>query len=150
MVTYDSTVTGGNGIAEPAEYELPEGRLALAGATLSRRLENGQGIWRLELPTPSGEPFVVEQAGGPVTPPKEVRKAIPAFLRGDGPRIVDPEAEPREELAAVDVDHALSLDPALGEVSPYDDDRLDPLATPGTSLERVAQARGSCAKPALR
>jgi len=97
MVTYDSTVTDGNGIAEPAEYELPEGRLALAGATLSRRLENGQGIWRLELPTPSGEPFVVEQAGGPVTPPKEVRKAIPAFLRGDGPRIVDPEAEPREE-----------------------------------------------------
>ena len=48
----------------------------------------------------------------------------------------------------MDVDHAVSLDPALEEVSPYDDDRLDPLATAGTSLKRVAQARGSCAKPA--
>ena len=72
MVTYDSTVTGGNGIAEPAEYELPEGRLALAGATLSRRLENGQGIWRLELPTPSGEPFVDRPQDARADPRKRV------------------------------------------------------------------------------
>ena len=97
MVTYDSQVNDENGSPEPAQYELPEGRLALAGATLSRRLENGQGIWRLELPMPSGDPFVVEEAGGPATPPKEVRKALPAFLRGDGPRLVDPADEPREQ-----------------------------------------------------
>lgn len=97
MVTYDSTVNGTNGVPEPAEYELPEGRLALAGVKLSRRLENGQGIWRLELPLSSGEAFVVEQAGGPVTPPKEVRKAIPAFLRGDGPHVVGPGEELLEE-----------------------------------------------------
>jgi CHAD domain-containing protein len=81
-------VTSENGFAEVAYYDLPERRLALAGATLSRRLENGKGVWRLELPRPSGEPLRVEQLGGPATPPAEVRRLLPAFLRGSGPELV--------------------------------------------------------------
>ncbi|HEY7017095.1 MAG TPA: CHAD domain-containing protein [Gaiellaceae bacterium] len=89
-------MAGENGAAEVVLYDLPEGRLALAGATLSRRLENGQGIWRLELPRPAGEPLVVEQLGGPATPPPDVRNVLPAFLRGSGPERIEAVAEPSE------------------------------------------------------
>jgi len=87
---YDRTMTV-DGVSEVVFYDLPERRLARAGLTLSRRLENGQGVWYLELPRVDGEPFVVEQIGGPVTPPPEVRRVLPAFLRnGSGPeRIAD-------------------------------------------------------------
>lgn len=74
--------------AEVAYYDLPERRLALAGVTLSRWLENGKGLWRLELPRPDGKPYRVEQPGGPATPPADVRRVIPAFLRGSGPELV--------------------------------------------------------------
>lgn len=93
-----------NGVAEVVFYDLPERRLARAGLTLSRRLENGKGVWHLELPRPDGEPFVVEQVGGPVTPPPEVRRVLPAFLRnGSGPeRIADGlEPEPTESEDAI-------------------------------------------------
>jgi CHAD domain-containing protein len=77
-------------ISEVVRYDLPERRLTLAGATLCRRLEHGKGIWRLELPRPDGPPFVVEEAGGPVTPPPEVRRVLPAYLRnGSGPERLD-------------------------------------------------------------
>ncbi len=62
-------------------YEVGDRRLARAGATLSRRLENGNGIWRLELPRPSGTSLTVEQPGGPVAPPERIAR-LPAFLRG--------------------------------------------------------------------
>ena len=29
-------------------YDVPQRRLELAGVTLSRRMENGKGVWRLE------------------------------------------------------------------------------------------------------
>jgi CHAD domain-containing protein len=84
-----------DGVSEVVFYDLPERRLARAGLTLSRRLENGQGVWHLELPRRGGEPFVVEQVGGPVTPPPEVRRVLPAFLRnGSGPERVAEALEP--------------------------------------------------------
>src|SRR6187397_2380407 len=62
-------------------------------------VENGQGVWRLEAPRPPGErPLVVEQLGGPVTPPREVSSVLPAFLRGSEVARVDstpPAKEPR-------------------------------------------------------
>jgi CHAD domain-containing protein len=154
VVTYDSTVNGTNGIPEPAEYELPEGRLALAGVKLSRRLENGQGIWRLELPLSSGEPFVVEQAGGPVTPPKEVRRAIPAFLRGDGPHVVGPGDEPLDDAR----DDAIGrlrkmLQAQYGELLRHDPAvrlDLDPEAAHGMRVAaRRARAMLGAARPIL-
>jgi CHAD domain-containing protein len=84
-----------DGVSEVVFYDLPERRLARAGLTLSRRLENGKGVWPLEVPRVDGEPFVVEQVGGPVTPPPEVRRVLPAFLRnGSGPERVADGAEP--------------------------------------------------------
>ena len=79
---------GASGSFEVAFYETVESRLARAGATLSRRLENGRGIWRFSLPRDEGEPLVVEQTGGPVAPPKRVGEVLPAFLRGDEPEAV--------------------------------------------------------------
>src|SRR4029453_14405273 len=62
---------------------VPQRRLGLAGVTLSRRMENGKGVWRLEAPRLRGEePLVVEQLGGPVSPPRGVSSVLPAFLRG--------------------------------------------------------------------
>jgi CHAD domain-containing protein len=93
-----------DGVSEVVFYDLPERRLARAGLTLSRHLERGQGVWHLELPRRDGEPFVVEQVGGPVTPPSEVRRVLPAFLRnGSGPERVadDPEPEPVEADDAI-------------------------------------------------
>ena len=78
-----------NGVAEVTHYDLPERRLELVGATLSRRLEHGKGIWRLELPRDDDEPLVVEQLGGPVTPPADVARVLPAFLRGANPERLD-------------------------------------------------------------
>ena len=78
-----------NGVSEVAHYDLPERRLELAGATLSRRLEHGKGIWRLELPRDDDKPLVVEQLGGPVTPPADVARVLPAFLRGANPERLD-------------------------------------------------------------
>jgi CHAD domain-containing protein len=74
------TIDGVNS-AEVTYYDVPERRLALAALTLSRSLENGKGLWRLELPRSNGDSLRVEQAGGPARPPVEVRRVMPAFLR---------------------------------------------------------------------
>src|SRR5262245_45313414 len=58
-------------------------------------MENGKGVWRLEAPRLQGEnPLVVEQLGGPVTPPREVTAVLPAFLRGSSVEQVQPRDEP--------------------------------------------------------
>jgi len=76
-------------------YDVPQRRLELAGVTLSRRLEDGKGVWRLEAPRLHGEePLVVERLGGPVTPPRDVTAVLPAFLRGSSVEQVQPRAEP--------------------------------------------------------
>jgi CHAD domain-containing protein len=71
-----------------AYYEAGDRRLARAGATLSRRIENGHGIWRLELPRVGGELLELEQAGDSGAPPERITGAIPAFLRGSDPEPV--------------------------------------------------------------
>ena len=74
-----------NAVFEVSFYDLPGRRLALAGATLSRRLDNGRGIWRLEAPRPDGALLELEGLGGPMALPKQIGRALPAFLRGDRP-----------------------------------------------------------------
>jgi CHAD domain-containing protein len=79
----------GNGsVFRVAYYEAGDRRLARAGATLSRRLENGDGIWRLELPRLGGDRLELEQAGDLGAPPERIAGAIPAFLRGSEPEPV--------------------------------------------------------------
>ena len=48
----------------------------------------------------------------------------------------------------MEVHHTVSLESALRELSPNDDDGLDPLAPTDVSLERVAQSCGGYSKPA--
>jgi CHAD domain-containing protein len=67
---------------EAVFHEVGEHRLARAGATLSRRLQNGKGIWRLSIPRLGDDRLELEQAGGPASPPARIRRALPAFLRG--------------------------------------------------------------------
>ena len=69
-------------------YEAGDRRLARAGATLSRRIEHGTGIWRLELPRLGDERLQLEQAGEPGAPPARIADALPAFLRGSEPEPV--------------------------------------------------------------
>ena len=76
---------GDNAVFEVSFYDLPGRRLTLAGATLSRRLDNGRGIWRLEAPRPDGALLELEGLGGPMALPKQIGRALPAFLRGDRP-----------------------------------------------------------------
>lgn len=86
----------GDDVDAAVAYDVPQRRLALAGVALSRRMENGKGVWRLEAPRLPGEdPLVVEQLGGPVTPPREVTSVLPAFLRGSEVTRVD--STPREK-----------------------------------------------------
>jgi CHAD domain-containing protein len=66
-------------------YDVVERRLTRAGATLSRRIENGRGVWRLVVPRHGDERLEVTQAGGPAAPPARLRRALPAFLRGHQP-----------------------------------------------------------------
>jgi CHAD domain-containing protein len=71
-----------------AYYEAGDRRLARAGATLSRRMENGHGMWRLELPRLGGERLQLEQAGDPGAPPARIAGALSAFFRGSEPEPV--------------------------------------------------------------
>jgi CHAD domain-containing protein len=78
-------VPGESSTFDVAYYEVPERRLTRAGVTLSRRLENGKGIWRLDLPRLDGERLELEQTGGPARPPDRIGDLLPAFLRGTDP-----------------------------------------------------------------
>ena len=89
----------GDAVNGAVGYDVPQRRLELAGVTLSRRMENGKGVWRLEAPRLQGEePLVVEQAGGPVTPPRDVTAVLPAFLRGSSVEQVQPGPEVRKQV----------------------------------------------------
>jgi len=79
--------------SEVARYDVPAGRLSLAGVSLTRGLEQGNGVWRLELPRPKGaEPHVLETTGGPLPPDGDLADVLAAFLRGTELQRVDADA----------------------------------------------------------
>jgi CHAD domain-containing protein len=89
LVTVRSgAVAGENGTSELAFYDVPERRLTRAGATLSRRLENGKGIWQLELPHGEEGYKQLEQPGAPAAPPSRIARALKAFLRNGQPELI--------------------------------------------------------------
>ena len=63
-------------------YDTARGRLDQAGFTLSRRLENGQGIWRLRVTCDGASTLELEALGGPAEPPDELRELITAASAG--------------------------------------------------------------------
>ena len=63
-------------------YDTARGRLDQAGFTLSRRLENGQGIWRLRVTCDGASTLDLEALGGPAEPPDELRELITAASAG--------------------------------------------------------------------
>jgi CHAD domain-containing protein len=69
-------------------YDVAERRITRAGATLSRRIVNGKGIWQLELERTNGSYSQLEQPGGPGSPPSKIARALPALLRADEPEPV--------------------------------------------------------------
>src|SRR5919201_1669309 len=77
-----------NGTLQLSYYDVPERRLSRAGATLSRRLEKGKGVWRFELERPDGGLARLEQPGGPSGPPSRMARALPALLRTEEPERV--------------------------------------------------------------
>ena len=120
-----------------AYYEAGDRRLARAGATLSRRMENGHGIWRLELPRLGGERLQLEQVGDPGAPPARIVDAIPAFLRGS-----EPEPVVRLQVARDDGDLRAKVLEGLqaGELGTKDvalDDRLGGKASSRDPIRRL-------------
>lgn len=85
----------GEGTLELSYYDVSGRRLIRAGATLSRRLQKGKGIWRLELPRLDGSQAELEQPGGPTSPPSRIARSLVGLLRGS-------EAEPVVRLRLPD------------------------------------------------
>jgi CHAD domain-containing protein len=77
-----------NGTFELAYYDVPERRITRAGATLSRRLENGKGIWQLELPRGEEGYAQIEQPGAPAAPPSKIARALKALIRSGPPELI--------------------------------------------------------------
>jgi CHAD domain-containing protein len=61
-------------------YDTPERRLARAGITLRRRMENGNNIWELVLPR-EPEPRILDARGGPVGPPPLLARLLSGIVR---------------------------------------------------------------------
>jgi CHAD domain-containing protein len=81
-------VTAKTRTQELTYYDVAERRITRAGATLSRRIVNGKGIWQLELERTDGSYAQLEQPGGPGSPPSKIARALPALLRADEPEAV--------------------------------------------------------------
>ncbi len=79
-------MTAKSGTHELSYYDVPERRVTRAGATLSRRLEKGKGIWQLEVERPDGTYAQLEQPGGPAAAPSKLARALPALLREAEPQ----------------------------------------------------------------
>ena len=62
-------------------YDTPERRLARAGITLRRRLENGNNVWELELPR-EPEALNLDAPGGPSGPPPVLARLLTGVVRG--------------------------------------------------------------------
>jgi CHAD domain-containing protein len=61
-------------------YDVPGGSLATAGITLRRRVEHGNGVWQLKLPSEDAR-LELEADGGPAAPPDELLRLLRAHLR---------------------------------------------------------------------
>ena len=61
-------------------YDTPERRLARAGITLCRRMENGNNVWELVLPR-DPEPRVLDARGGPAGPPPLLARLLSGIVR---------------------------------------------------------------------
>jgi CHAD domain-containing protein len=64
-----------------SSYDTADIRLARAGITLRRRVENRKGVWQLKLPRGIAR-LELEVPGGPGDPPVEILDLLPAYLRG--------------------------------------------------------------------
>jgi CHAD domain-containing protein len=62
-------------------YDSEGFRLARAGITLRRRVENGAGAWQLKLPRGPAR-LEIELKGGPAGPPAPIANALAGVLRG--------------------------------------------------------------------
>src|SRR5690349_6258785 len=62
-------------------HDTPDGRLARAGITLRRRVENGTSRWQLKLPRDDYR-LEVEARGGPAPVPPAFQAALSAVTRG--------------------------------------------------------------------
>lgn len=63
-------------------HDTPGRRLARHGATLRHRLEEGVGLWQLELPR-GASLIVLEENGPPARPPAAFLDLLPAYVRGE-------------------------------------------------------------------
>jgi CHAD domain-containing protein len=61
--------------------DTPGLRLAAAGITLRRRLENGRNLWQLKLPRGGDDRLEVEEPGGPGAPPQAFVEALAGVVR---------------------------------------------------------------------
>jgi CHAD domain-containing protein len=62
-------------------YDTAGYRLAAAGVTLRRRVEQGKGLWQLKLPR-GVDRLELELPGGPAGPPPAMRDLLMPYLRG--------------------------------------------------------------------
>jgi CHAD domain-containing protein len=62
-------------------FDTADGRLAKAGFSLRRRVENGKGVWQLSVHS-DGTALNVESAGGPTKPPEDLQELVTAASAG--------------------------------------------------------------------
>jgi CHAD domain-containing protein len=95
-------------------HDTEDGRLAMLGITLRRRLESGKSVWQLKLPLASGR-RELEVPGGPREVPAELRRLLLAVTRG---RELQPVATLRTRRASVRVqENGSRAEIALDKVS---------------------------------
>ena len=81
-------------------YDVPTRSLSNSGITLRRRTERGLSVWQLKLPQADSR-LELEQPGGPVGPPDELRRLLAAHLRdGELAPIAELRTRRRGELVA--------------------------------------------------
>lgn len=97
-----------------------DGSLARVGITLRRRLENGLSLWQLKLPA-AADRLELEQRGGPVGPPEEMRRLLAAHLR-HGP--LHQVAQLRTRRSGVLVSAPAPAEVTIDEVSVLDGRRV--------------------------
>ena len=62
-------------------HDTPDFRLAQAGVTLRRRIENRKSVWQLKLPRGAAR-LELEVPGGPGDAPADIVELLPAYVRG--------------------------------------------------------------------